>query len=242
MYATFFLLASCSTLKPEYELLISEKEKYYAINPATTLISISQGQIEDAFIPHSAETFDENNKQTIHWSADEYFLVAWSLNQVVGNGSVDDWNIKRVIFDYDCVNTGMGFERGRIRLFKVGIIAGKESRTVLDIDLMPTNKVIRIGEGIYSPIVEKWDALDLNNIKISAEQAIKIAEQNGGKNARNKVANECFVSIDLLTGGLVGYNGWTVSYRVFNAYSSLETMFEVLIDPQNGNFQVVTPR
>jgi hypothetical protein len=223
-----------------YELLISEKEEYYAINPDTILNRISQGNIKDIFTPLPTEPSDEK-KQVVHWNSDEYFRLIWTFTNQVGNESQDKWNIKQVLFDYTCADTGKGFERGRLRLFKVGVTDGKESRTVLDVDLMPVRQIIRRGEGIYSPVIENWKFIDLKEIKVSAEQAIEIAERNGGSKARAKVADKCFVNIDLLAGGS-GYNGWTVSYQAFNERSSLETIFEIRINPQDGVFLVVIPR
>ncbi len=238
LFIVLFLLVSCNTFKPEYELLVSEKEEYYAINPDTILNSIAQGDIKDIFIPLSTEPLDDK-EQAVHWIADDYLRVVRVFSEQVNNETLDHWYIKRVLFDYGCADIGKGFERGRLQFFKVGDFNGKGVRTVMDIDLMPMRKIIYRAEEIYSPVVEKWEAIDLKAIKISAEEAVEIAERMGGSDARAKVADSCFVNIDLLPKGVVGYNGWTVSYRIFSERSSIETIFEILINPQNGNFQVV---
>jgi hypothetical protein len=152
---------------------------------------------------------------------------------------LEDWKIKMIYLEYDCIDTGLGFARGNFQFFKVDQSAKQGTRTVLTIDIQPWRKIIRTYEAVYSPILENWESLDLQKIKISARQAFNIAEKNGGSDARAKVANKCLVTVFMVAPGS-RYGGWSVEYTIHDENLGSNTIYEVLVDPQNGKSEVVS--
>lgn len=90
------------------------------------------------------------------------------------------------------------------------------------------------GDGTFTaPFWNAWHRLDLITFKISPEAALQIAEQNGGKNARPKSANQCDIDIFMPEENK---NMWFVDY-------TYPTNFSMVIDPHNGDYKILpTPR
>lgn len=240
------LQTSCRFMgKSENENLILEKEEYFTIDPLTLMNAINQSNKENLFnsrapFTDQSEMWSLPEEKTVYWKQNDYFQIAQALNEYLGNEPLENWKIKMVSLDYDCTDTGLGFTRGYFRFFKINQSEKQGTRTVLTMDIMPWRKIIRAYEAVYSPILENWDSLDFQKIKISSKQAIEIAENNGGIDARNKIANKCFVTISMIAPGS-GYGGWTVNYSAVNENSASEDVYKVLIDPQDGKFLVITP-
>lgn len=238
------LLLSCNSLgKSENEKLISGKEEYYSINPVMLMSAIYQGEKENLFVQRTpfadqSEMWLLPEEKSLYWEQDDYFQIAQVLNEYIGNGSLEDWKIKMIYLESGCTNIGFGFTRGSLRFFRVDRSFMQGTRTVLTMDMLPWRKIIRTYEALYSPILENWESLDLQKIKISSKQAVDVAEKNGGSDARTKVENKCSVIVSMIAPGSV-YDGWTVRYKTSDENSEFNTIYEVLVDPQDGKFQVV---
>lgn len=231
-----FLQAAC---EPEYEVRVSEKESYYTFSPETILNDITQGKIDDIFALISPETVDKE-EHPVYWTSADYFSVAWLLKEQISQDSLDSWQLRAVSLNYECANPDLGFSRGVFDFFRTGNTGDQQFRDTLGIDVKPGSKVARRYDIRYSPVLEKWKAINLDELQVSAEQAVEIARRNGGDAVVAFVEDRCFAIASLLQGGS-GYQGWTVRYNIFNEKSSLETIFEIHIHPVDGRFQVVVP-
>jgi len=244
LLAVSCLLLSCNSLgKSENEKLISGKEEYYTIDPATLMNATNQENKEGLFILRTpfadqSEMWSLPEEKTVYWEQNDYYQVAKTLNEYLGNEPLENWGIKYVILDNDCVDAGYGFARGSFKFFKIASSAKGGSRAVMTMDIQPWRKITRVYSAVYSPVIEKWTSLDFEKVKISARQAFEIAEKNGGSDARSKVENKCFVSVSMLAPGS-GYN-WIVRYTVSNEKIGPNTIYEVLVDSRDGKFQVVS--
>ncbi len=243
----FYLLLSCNSLgKSAYEKLISDKEEYYSIDPPALINVIAQSDKTNLFTLHPPMD-DQSDmwllplEKSVDWDQDDYLHVAQAFNEYIGNQALKDWKVKWISFDCDCVDTGAGFDRGFLQFFKVSLSNKQEARTVLTMDIMPWRKIIRRYQAVYSPVIEDWDALNLETMKISAKHAVEIAEKNGGSNLRAEIADKCFVNVSIIASGS-GYDGWTVTYSTIKTENSnSKNIFEIHIDPVDGNFRVVSP-
>lgn len=243
--AVLCLLLSCSMGKLEYEILISEKEDYYnIIDPVMLMSAIAQGNKDNMFLLRTpfadeSEMWSLPEEKTVYWEQPDYYRIAQVLNEYIGNEPLENWEIKYVILENNCTDAGRGFMRGSFEFFKVASSTKGGSRAVMMMDIQPWRKITRVYSAAYSPVVEKWTGLDFEKVKISAIQAIEIAEKNGGSDARNKVENKCLVSVSMIAPGS-GYN-WIVNYTVINEKKVSNTIYEALVDSQDGKFQVVLP-
>ena len=240
-----FLLLSCNSLgKSEYENLISEKEQYFTFDPITSMKAINQGNEKSLFVlrapfANQDEMWLLPEEKTVYWEQDDYFRIAQVLNEDIGNGLSKGLNVQMFFLENDCMDTGLGFTRGNFTFFKVDQSDKQGTRTVITIDIQPWRKIIRTYKAVYSPIVENWGRLDLQKIKVSARQALDIAEKNGGSDARGRVANKCLVSVSMFARDSE-YDGWDVRYTTSDEKSGINTIYEVYVDPQNGKSTLIS--
>ncbi len=96
--------------------------------------------------------------------------------------------------------------------------------TARHIDLIPWNGVAAwAGDGNFStPFIFGWQNIELTKFKTTAEQAVRIAEENGGKAARLN-DDKCQVSASIIE------NDWFVNY--------FRETFSVFIDPFTGEVE-----
>jgi hypothetical protein len=96
------------------------------------------------------------------------------------------------------------------------------------IEIEPYFSWVRWGGGIYypKPILHKWKSIDLSDASFTAEKAVQVAEENGGKEARLREDNQCNISVDS-----EGDRKWRVDY--FGAD------FEVLVDMRTGKVKIL---
>ena len=89
-----------------------------------------------------------------------------------------------------------------------------------------------LGRGTNFSIIDRWYTVDLTSYKITADDALQVAEENGGKEARSRVKNDCRILIR--TPNHENDDRWDVSY-----YFGVN--FEMLVDPYSGQYQFSTP-
>lgn len=77
-----------------------------------------------------------------------------------------------------------------------------------------------------------WKYINLDKLKVTAEEALEIAENNGGQQARLTIKNRC--RINLLLGPYPSPNWW-ISY---SQNISAKEIFEMKIDAYTGKFDV----
>ena len=93
-----------------------------------------------------------------------------------------------------------------------------------------------------------WKSLELDKIKInSVETALLAAEENGGREARSSVKNECRITLllapdrlkyDFLSHPFTQYGwGWSVIY--WPNESNADPIFEITIDPYTGKYEIL---
>lgn len=101
------------------------------------------------------------------------------------------------------------------------------------IQILPDANEVYFAEAKFYPELEQWKALNLAQIKISAEDAVQIAEDAGGVAFRAEVGNECSIHTSIEAGEQ--YSNWRINY------SSIDnrTRFEVTIDELTGKYKII---
>ncbi|MBI4761323.1 MAG: PepSY domain-containing protein [Chloroflexota bacterium] len=203
---------------------------YYTIEPTSLLESLQRG--EAAFTPVSQrpELIPVDQKVTVNWHQADYFYVANALYEGVLGKTLQGWQLSGMGFSLGCSDVQNGFQNGRFGFFSVVADNDQESRLERSINIDPSNNFIHVSETKYSPNLIDLKIIDLTQIKISADQALQIAESNGGEEKRASVKNACGISL-LLTLYRTGKLHW----RVYYARSDDRTLFfDILIDPYTG--------
>jgi hypothetical protein len=213
---------------------------HYRINPNTILASLNRGET-DVFLPLQGEliAIEEFPDVSISWTQANYLQIANALSQFVWEEPLDfnGWKVYSIHFRTDC--QGTGFDYGEITYYKTYGISWRKGYTTRHIEIDPYFGAVRWGdqESYPQPILfNKWNSLDLSVSEVTADDALRIANENGGREARLKEGNKCYYTNLRAPVSVTGNNDeWRVSFI------SDHLFFEIRIDPYTGRFEVQTP-
>ena len=183
----------------------------YEIDPETILGVLNQGEI-GVFTPFFGDwDRDEPHYDSIAWTQSEYLKITNALSQETWNEPLDleNWKLMYISLEQDCKENPRGFHTFTLVYYKpLGIINGERKYTTRLIEMFPWKGIIRWGgDAVFSaPLIPGWDSIDLNDFKITADDALQIAEKNGGRDARLKVDNNCQTALRITD------NNWIVDY------------------------------
>jgi hypothetical protein len=202
----------------------------FKINPATILVSIDKGET-DIFLPDSRLVDERLNgpilyTEPILWRQSDHLKIAHALSQYVWKDNLENWKLFEMIFLTDCQDNLNGLSRGDISYFKTTFEKGKIIDTWREVEIAPQYSWVAWGNGakFAHPIFGR-KSIDLSRLKVTAENALKIAEGQGGKEARLRAQNQCDIYLSLAPEGIK--KGWWISYNT-------PENFEIRIDPYTG--------
>lgn len=200
----------------------------FRIDPGTILTSLEKGKI-DIFLLDQRLVEERVEGPILHtepilWSQSDYLQIVTALDNSVWNSTLDDWSLFSMDFNGDCQNLNV-LTGAEYKYFKTDFDKGKVVDTWREIEVNPEYGYVAWGNGArYPHPLLGWKSVDLDRLKVTAEEAIRIAEENGGTEARLKIENRCYIHLSLTPDN---YEGWEVDY----GYSS---GFRILIDPYTG--------
>jgi hypothetical protein len=208
------------------ETTTSKLDKEYMIDSSTIIDALAQGN-QDVFLEWKdiSEGGLASPQKLVDWNQADYFGIADALHQLVWNEPLSEMNLFLMHFSLNCDETQNGFQYAQFRLFKIIETNRGEVRIRHGIEIDPTNNHVAVWETEYYPVLANWRSIDLSEVKISADQALQIAEKNGGQEKRMAVNNECHISVAISRDTIV-YDGWMVNYS--------PSIFFDKIDPVTG--------
>ncbi len=206
------------------------KSGSYKIDPETILDSIQTNQLP-IFLPEVSVTPDPHLETIFTWSQTEYLKVASALFEFVWKESLDgDWSMHRMSFLTSCKETPSGFESAIFVYNQLMFQNGILEYNARVIEISPNNESVSWGGDTILPRpIRGANSFDLNEVSISADKALTIAEEVGGKTMRQSVQDNCRI-------GLFLDKVWKVVYFPESKYATID--FEVAIDPRTG--EVIT--
>ena len=202
----------------------------YQIDPGTILPALDSGQA-DVFTPVDSSRPVEVPNGSVSWQQGNFLTVARSLNQTVWSEPLSDWELYSMHFSSACQEDPRGFTQGDFYYFKTTFRDnGKIRYTTQDFFISPQNgRVTWAGGSNFPHPLFGWKNIRLGITQISAEDALTIAEENGGRESRLLVDNQCNIHV-ALSGG----KNWQV-YMYNNETSAL--IFAMEIDPSTGQIK-----
>ena len=202
---------------------------FYQIDPATILDSIDSGETE-VFIPQESAS-QASAQNTISWQQDDFINLARALNQVVLQEPLSGWRLYSMHFSTPCRDNLTGFAEADFYYFKTAFREnGKIRYTTQNISISPEYEQVTWARGGNFPhSLIAWDYVRLRQIQVTAEDALAIAEENGGRETRQLVDNNCRIHVRL-----AGDSIWQVLIYQNDTGSSLLRM---VIDPASGNIE-----
>lgn len=230
--AMLSLTFACQLISIGGEEEISRKEASYLINPHTILESLAMDRT-DIFVLQTEhpETKSSTSEKFIQWSQTDYYRIADALHKFAFNEPLDDWKLDGMSFGMDCKDIDYGPQYASFRFYNVVQFRDKESRVVHDINIVPQESIVWWTEVEYYPKLANWGSLNLTQVKISVNDALQIAEKNGGNQARLAVNNQCKFVASI---PIWGYEGWNITY------TGETRLFDINIDPLTGEYQIIS--
>ena len=223
-----FLAAILSCNFDQTEKKTTVFDQYYIINPETLLTSLKKGET-NVFSPadERPEDIPSNQQIPVNWSQADYLYIVNALYKHVLGETLQDWQLNKTDFALGCKDVGIGFQNGRFEFFKLANKHGRGSRITLFVDIDPRHNFVNLWEAEYYPKLVDWTAVDLAQLKISADDVLEFAENSGGQQKRQSVGNACDISM-WLSPDSARYKGWEVLYTRIDDRTSL---FHIQIDP-----------
>jgi hypothetical protein len=201
-----------------------DRAGWYRFDPKTILASLDQGKNVFISLPDNDDDLDVEYTGIV-WTQADFLRVANVLSQKVWNEplDMDGWNVYFILMSRDCNDDFGGFTSFEITYYKTIKTGWEMVYTARHIELAPWRGVAKWGGNVdFSTLfIFGWKNIELTKFKITAEQAIRIAEENGGKAARLSNNNECRIYVDVVE------DDWDVDYGT-------PTRLNVFINPFTG--------
>ena len=190
-----FTILGCSNPFPDQEILYPnglgsyDEIRHYTFDPEMILTVLDQGRGEIFEpIPDYAKSY-VFPPGSFAWQQKDYLKIVGALNQVASKETLEDWEIFLMIFARNCADNPVGFDDLRITYFKTD----GDQYTTQEIDVYPLAKGAEWGgnASFPRPFLSGWKSVDLEKMKVTADDALQMAEANGGEKARLAAKNQC---------------------------------------------------
>jgi hypothetical protein len=218
--------------------------KIYFFNSETALKSLEQSNVS-ILTPLTKITADEYlnsgpppvKSQAYLWKYSDYLKFANVVQkQTWGDEAMFEWDLLRMSFNSECQDPLDGFSRADLYYFRPITVDGEATYAGREMLLRPLYGDIVSGSGTNypRPFLGSWESIDLSKLKITPDNALQIAEKNGGKSFRNMVKNDCRV---FFSYAVRRNEGWIVLY---SSRKNTSEKFEMNINPFTGEFKIIS--
>lgn len=206
---------------------------YYEFNSTTIIANVRNGEI-DVFSkleidPNTSDISNTEQQDFFFWSQNDYFQVADALHKFVWDEDVGDWKINSMDFFRFCGDNPTGFSSGQIIFYRQSSKSNSYETHLISIySNGNSNHAVSGDINLRRPLLG-WTSLKPSKFRINADDALRIAEENGGREFRAKYNNECRIKL-VLRPNPSNDNDWLVYYD----YQGSLITFEIRIDPYIG--------
>ena len=211
-----------------------EQTDSFEIDPETILTALEQGQT-NVFVPINStpEAYISLPAGSYSWTQADYLKISENLFQYVWKEPASAWSLYQIgLVKRGCENNLDGFDMARVVYFKSIEVDGEEMYTVRDVFITPLLRKITWGKTWNYHPTHKWKEIIFEGLQVTADDALLLAENNGGKDIRLRMNNKCNISVDLAPDGT--YSGWRITYIDENA----RTVFAMSVDPSTGEYEI----
>jgi hypothetical protein len=203
----------------------------YKIDPEKILKEIDQGNINSfMLVSVTPEDYEKLYLKPFSWKQSDYLKITDALFRYTGNDIYIDWSIYDISFYGDCRYESVGLD-----WFKIVYIedVGKQTYNAYEVTISSLYGSVQLSElpNLQRPVFG-LNSINLDKLKITADDALQIAEENGGRDVRLNVDNKCRISIS------TGDQDWYVRYSKQDS-SFISSIFEIDIDSYTGKYKVL---
>jgi hypothetical protein len=220
----FSITTSCVLFENTERKVVDEYD--YSISPDSILESIAENET-NIFMPLSGQAVENNEyPNLIFWSQSDYLRIANAFHSFIWDESIQELQFNSMSYSVSCANIGKGFQSASFSFFQGNSNLEMDIDIEHQIDIYPNRKLINAWTFVYnSDVLPKNGNEGMNVAKISAEEALMVAESNGGASSRAANKDNCEVSVILLHT-LSNSLRWKVIYS--------PELFSLIIDPVSG--------
>jgi hypothetical protein len=213
----------------------------YNMDSQTILLSIAEGK-SDMFVQQAGTpTSTPIQFPHVQWKQADYLKVADAFSKAIFHESLDGWKVKDdIFFKLDCKDASFGPQYAFFTFFKTVNIGQDTSRIEHTIIIEPQKNQVTWTGSTYSPDYGEAVSIDLSRVKFPVDEALRIAEENGGDKARLGVNNICQIDIYVAGGGFwnTAWNNWDLGYTGYHG----DNLLEMDVSTQTGNYQIIYPK
>lgn len=239
--AVFMMTSGCySQADNAKEIEKNNEYRSYVINSMTILESLDSGDTNVfKLLEATPKASTSQPSRSVSWQQADYFRVAQALHQQSRQEPLGEQNLYSMSFTMDCAEIEQGtFRDATFSSFTTIANGNEETRVEYSIVIKPSENLIRTYKGEFTPNLKTKEPLNLTHYRISAEEALQIAEKNGGGEVRLSYKNICEI---YLRAPVSNARGWEVSYSN-NRSGIWQTIFDISIDSESGTFIVLFPK
>jgi hypothetical protein len=202
----------------------------YQIDPNTIIAAFDSGRT-DLFTLMDSSQPTAIPDASFSWLQEDFIKVARALNQTVWSEPLNGWKLYSMHFSTACQDDPHGFTEGDFYYFRTTFRDnGKIRFTTQDFFIsLPHEQATWAGGANFAHPLFGWENIRLGRTQITAEDALTIAEENGGRESRLLVDNNCTIHVML-----AGDNVWQV-YMYHDDTRAL--IFRMEIDPSTGQIE-----
>ena len=225
----FAATLSCNIGQTEKQTTLSDQ--YYTIDPTTLMDSLQNGDMNSISpLREEPELLPVDQQLPVDWLQADYFYIANTLYNGVLGKTLEGWQLNSMDFRLGCSKIRNGFQNGRFYFFKEVKVKEQVGRILRFIDIDLRGNFIHAKEWELYPSLVNLEIINLANLKISADHALQVAENNDGEEKRQGVGNACNISLTLAPDN-ASYRGWEV---IYTRSDDRTAFFHIQIDPITG--------
>jgi hypothetical protein len=179
------------------------------IDPTTILSSINRGDQNVFNFEPGFPSGDPPFVTSIEWKQTDFLNLATSIFHVAWNESVNDWKLYRMLYITDC-NLVNGLNHAEFYFYLE--TSDHKNYSGRGIEMEPEYGYVMWGGDDYRrPPFFGWKDINLKEMTITAEEALRRAEASGGMSTRQSWNNTCEIFVSMWPEDF-GRFDWRVNY------------------------------
>jgi hypothetical protein len=172
----------------------SDTHYTYSIDSNSILVQLNRSEInyDSVFIlePGSVSNSPLFGRTNVKWELDDYYSIAQAVHHFEWGDNLSDWDLVDEVVYYDCT----GIEDGAVGIFyRYSKVMGN-SYYLSSMTINPNSNILRTRHTEYSLRISEWDIIDVERT-LTADEALKIAEESGGKDECINENNLCSIEV-----------------------------------------------
>lgn len=196
-------IVSCGLyLKEEIKEL---DRSYYSLNGSSVQQIIEDLSESNLLQLETAPLGKINPDNLVLWSSSDFNVILNLINTTIWTETEGDWKLHYLSYAWSCQFLAYGPQSASAIYYLIN----PDSRYSSDIYLHPTQDFFAIVRKIHTPRIGQWEEIDLSKTQIMPEEALKIAEANGGLSFREGIENQCTVNV---IHNASYFDGWQILY------------------------------